>query len=74
MSMHVNSRLSILLGERMKRISQVSRDTGISRTTLTRLFYRKSEAISFDVLGRLCEYLGCSISDLLDLRNESEVE
>lgn len=68
----VNSRFAALLGERRMKISGVSRDTGISRTTLTNLYYGKSEAVSFSVLGRLCNYLGCSVGDILEIKQEAQ--
>lgn len=54
------------------KISGVSRDTGISRTTLTNLYYGKSKAVSFSVLGRLCNYLGCSVGDILEIKQEAQ--
>lgn len=38
MTTEVTSRLAVLMGERKKKISDVSRETGISRTTLTHLY------------------------------------
>ena len=58
-------RLSTLLGERRLRISDVCRDTGINRGTLTRLYYESAERIDVDTLERLCSYLACDVSDLL---------
>lgn len=65
MSLKVTSRVSALLGERKKRVSDVARDTGISRTTLTRLYYGDSRAISFETLGKLCDYFHCDVGDIL---------
>jgi putative transcriptional regulator len=58
-------RLSTLLGERRLRISDVARDTGINRGTLTRLYYESTERIDIDTLDRLCGYLACDVGDLL---------
>jgi putative transcriptional regulator len=55
-----------LLGERKLKISDVSRDTGINRGTLTRLYYETSERFEVDVLDRLCSYFGCPIGSLLE--------
>ncbi|MGO5097505.1 helix-turn-helix domain-containing protein [Agathobaculum sp. LCP25S3_E8] len=66
----VNSRFATLLGERRMKISEVARATGISRTTLTNLYYGKGEAVSFSVLGRLCGYLSCSVGDILEVCQE----
>lgn len=51
--------LSVLLAERGLKIAEVSRDTKISRTTLTALSSRnyKAKGIQFDTLNTLCAYL-----------------
>lgn len=61
----IESRFAILLAEKKKKISDVSRATGISRTTLTNLYYGKGAAVSYHVLSALCHYLGCSVGDIL---------
>lgn len=50
--------LNVLLAERNLRISKVSKDTGISRTTLTALCNNYSQGVQFDTLNLLCSYLG----------------
>lgn len=54
-----------LLGERKLKISDVTRDTGINRGTLTRLYYETAERIELDVLDKLCGYFGVDLPDLL---------
>lgn len=49
--------LSILLAERNLKITKVSNDTGISRTTLTSLYYNYAKGIQFDTFNTLCNYL-----------------
>ena len=58
--------LSRLLGEHKKKISDVTRDTGINRGTLTRMYYEDAERVDLEVLDILCQYFGCSIQDLLE--------
>jgi len=58
--------LSRLLGEHKKKISDVTRDTGINRGTLTRMYYEDAERVDLEVLDTLCQYFGCSIQDLLE--------
>lgn len=65
MSSKVVSSFSGMLGERKLKISQVARETGISRTTLTNLYYNKGEAISFEVLGKLCKYFKCDVGEII---------
>ena len=58
--------LSRLLGENKKKISDVTRDTGINRGTLTRMYYEDAERVDLEVLDILCQYFGCSIQELLE--------
>ena len=53
----------------MIKVSEIAKDTGISRTTLTNLYYRRSSAISFDVLNKLCTYLNCRIEDIIEYQS-----
>lgn len=62
----INNRLAILMAERLVKITDVSKATGISRTTLTSLYYKRAKGISFDVLNELCKYFKCDICDLLE--------
>lgn len=66
MSVMINNTFSVLLAKRLLKISKISEDTGISRTTLTNLYYRRSTKITFEVLDKLCNYLDCSISDIIE--------
>lgn len=62
----VKCHLSRLLGERKLKISDVSRDTGINRGTLTRMYQETAERVDLSVIGTLCDYLECNVSDLLE--------
>jgi putative transcriptional regulator len=55
-----------LLGERKLKISDVARDTGINRGTLTRLYYETTERIELEVIDQLCGYFGVTLTDLLE--------
>lgn len=55
-----------LLGERKLKISDVARDTGINRGTLTRLYHETAERVELDVLDTLCDYLKVDLPDLLE--------
>ena len=58
--------LSRLLGEKRIKISDLARDTGINRGTLTRLYHETAERVDLDVLNELCEYLDCRLEELID--------
>ena len=61
----IRCHLGRLLGERKLKISDVARDTGINRGTLTRLYQETVERIDVDAIDRLCRYLGVTVADLL---------
>jgi putative transcriptional regulator len=67
----IASKFSAVLGERLKKISTVSKDTGISRTTLTNLHLRKNEFISLKNLDILCSYLDCTVNEIFEYRKEA---
>lgn len=66
----VRNRFSTVLGEKRVRIAAISRDTGISRTTLTNLYYDRNCVITFSVIGKLCDYLHCGITDIIEYTQE----
>jgi putative transcriptional regulator len=63
----IKCHLSRLLGEKKLKISDVARDTGINRGTITRLYQETAVRVDFDVLETLCRYLHCEVGELLDL-------
>ncbi len=66
----IKNRFPVLLAEHREKISDVSRATGISRTTLTNLYYGRGESLSYKVLERLCTHFGCTASELLETSTE----
>ena len=64
----VQNNLSKILGERLLKITKVSEDTGIARSTLNRIYYKKNKAIRFEVLVLLCDYLDIELSELISYK------
>nr|MBF0220726.1 helix-turn-helix transcriptional regulator [Desulfobulbaceae bacterium] len=62
----IKCHLSRLLGEEKKKISDVSRDTGINRGTITRLYHETASRIDLEAVDKLCSYLGCKVGDLFE--------
>lgn len=54
------------MGERKLKISDVARETGINRGTITRLYHETAERVELEVIDTLCEYLECELSDLME--------
>lgn len=47
-------------------LQQVSDETGLNRSTLSKILNQKGYSTGTDVLDRLCTYFGCAISDLIE--------
>lgn len=61
----IHCNLSVLLAERKLKITRVSAETGISRTTLTALANSNGQGVQFDTLNNICIYLGVTPNELL---------
>jgi len=64
----IKCHLSRLMGEKKLKIADVSRDTGINRGTITRLYQETAVRVDFEVLEKLCLYLDCEIEELLEVK------
>jgi putative transcriptional regulator len=58
------------MGERKLKIADVAREIGVHRNTITLLYYEKAQRIDFEVLDKLCKYLDCSVSDILEFKGK----
>lgn len=68
MTSKVKFRLHILMGEhKIRSISQLSKETGLSRPTLTKIYENESFRIEFETIEKLCDYFKCDVSDLMYL-------
>lgn len=63
----IKCNLAELLGARKLKVADVVRDTGINRSTLTRLYHETTSRIDFDTLETLCRYLECDVGELLEV-------
>ncbi|WWU64684.1 helix-turn-helix transcriptional regulator [Clostridium baratii] len=62
----IRCNLAVLLAERNLKITTVSKDTGISRTTLTSLSNNYSQGIQFETINTLCDYLKITPNQLIN--------
>lgn len=51
-------------------LTEVAEQTGIARSTLSRIANVKGYSTSTDVLGTLCKYFECDLSDLAEYVEE----
>lgn len=62
----IRCRLARLMGEHKMRISDVMRETGLSRTTITLLYKETAQKVDLEALDKLCELFECPLSDILE--------
>lgn len=53
-----------------KTITEVSNETGISRTTLTNLSRGRAKGLQFKTIDTLCKYFNCDVDDLIKFEND----
>ena len=62
----VKSNLHVLMGKKkIKSINQLAIETGISRPTLTRIYYDQSDRIEFGTIEKLCDFFDCEVGELI---------
>lgn len=62
----IKCHLSRLMGERKLKISDVSRDTGLHRNTITLLYQETANRIDLEAIDSLCRYFGVAVGDLFE--------
>jgi putative transcriptional regulator len=54
------------MGEHKMKISDVARETGLNRSTITALYQENAARIEIEVVEKLCELFNCKIEDLFE--------
>lgn len=62
----MKNNLSKVLGEQLLKVSDVHCGTGISKTTLTDLYYQRAENVRLDTLQKICDFLRIPLSELIE--------
>ncbi len=58
--------LSKIMGEKRLKISDVARDTGINRGTITRIYNEEATRVELVVVEQLCAYLDIEVGQLYE--------
>ena len=58
--------LSRILGEKRITQAKLARQTGIRPSTISNIYNEMTERLNIEYLDRICEYLDCSITDLIE--------
>lgn len=65
----IRCNLARMMGEHKMRISDVARETGLSRVTITLLYKETAQKVDLDAIERLCTMFDCEVGDLLELQS-----
>lgn len=55
------------MGAKRIKIYELEKISGVSRSTITRLYYDKTNTISFNTIENICRALNCSPNDLFEI-------
>ena len=61
----ITCNLPVLLAERRMKVSDLVRATGMSKTTLHKLYNGQSTRIDFETLDKICDLLEVEVGDIL---------
>lgn len=64
----IKCHLSRYMGERKLKISDVARDTGLHRNTVTLLYQETATRVDLDAIEALCNYFEIAVGDLFELQ------
>lgn len=65
----IKCHLSKLMGERKLKISDVARDTGLHRNTITLLYQETATRVDLEAIDALCHYFNVPVGELLEWRS-----
>ena len=66
----IRCHLARLMGERKMKISDVLRETGLSRNTVTLMYRETAQKIDIEALDKLCQLFECEVADMLEFKDE----
>lgn len=61
----MKNNLRIILAKERKKVSDLHEATGISKTTLTALYYERTKNPEVETLLKIANYLGVTLDELL---------
>ncbi len=62
----IKCHLSRLMGERKLKISDVARDTGLHRNTITLLYQETATRVDLEAINSLCKYFDVTVGQLFE--------
>jgi len=62
----IKCHLSTQMGRSKLKITDLARETGINRGTITRLYHETASRVDIEVIDSLCQYFECGVGDLFE--------
>lgn len=62
----IKSHLPVLMAERRLKVADVIRATGISKSTMHKIYNEQTSRIDFETIDRLCEFFDVGVGDLFE--------
>jgi len=62
----IKCHIARMMGERKLKISDVIRETGLSRNTVTLLYKETAQKVDLEAIDKLCVLFNCQVGELLE--------
>ena len=62
----IKCHLSEVMGKKKLKISDLARETGLHRNTITLLYKEEATRVELDAMEKLCIYFDCSVGELFE--------
>jgi len=64
--MAIKCNLSRILGERRIKMAELAKRAGLAPNTVLALYHERAKGVTFEVMDKICEALGCQPGDLFE--------
>ncbi|MDR9500120.1 MAG: helix-turn-helix transcriptional regulator [Hydrogenovibrio sp.] len=68
----IKCNLSTLMGQKKLKISDVARETGIHRNTITLLYKEEATRVELKVIEQLCKFFDCEVGDFFEIIDDQQ--
>ena len=65
----MKNNMRVILAKKRLKVADVARETGLSKSTLTALYYERAKNPSLDTLKKVSSYMGVTLDEFLDTKD-----
>ena len=62
----IKCHLSMLMGVKKMKISDLAKATGLNRNTITLLYKEEASRVDLETIDKLCKFFECRVGDLFE--------